>query len=152
MKYVIDKKKKKMKLMYYSIKMEGLDVKPKNNVKNLNIKARNVKIVDSKLRESYIKQRINKKIDKVISFMMKILNDDDTTEDDVGMVLDEINRLKGIVINKYKEHLNASEYKSLLTKLIMIEDEFKKTYNRKMFTSYIENAIYDGIRSEGRGR
>ncbi len=152
MKYVIDKNQEKMKLMYYSIKMEGLDVKPKNNVKNLNIKARNVKIVDSKLRESYIKQRINKKIDKVISFMMKILNDDDTTEDDVGMVLDEINRLKGIVINKYKEHLNASEYKSLLTKLIMIEDEFKKTYNRKMFTSYIENAIYDGIRSEGRGR
>jgi len=152
MKYVIDKNQEKMKLMYYSIKMEGLDVKPKNNVKNLNIKARNVKIVDSKLRESYIKQRINKKIDKVISFMMKILNDDDTTEDDVGMVLDEINRLKGIVINKYKEYLNASEYKSLLTKLIMIEDEFKKTYNRKMFTSYIENAIYDGIRSEGRGR
>lgn len=152
MKYVIDKNQEKMKLMYYSIKMEGLDVKPKNNVKNLNIKARNVKIVDSKLRESYIKQRINKKIDKVISFMMKILNDDDTTEDDVGMVLDEINRLKGIVINKYKEYLNASEYKSLLTKLIVIEDEFKKTYNRKMFTSYIENAIYDGIRSEGRGR
>jgi hypothetical protein len=84
--------------------------------------------------------------------MMRIINDDGTTDEDVGMVLDEMNRLKGIIINKYKEYMNASEYKSLLTKLIMIEDEFKKNYNNKMFTSYVQNAIYDGIRSEGRGR
>ncbi len=152
MKYVIDKNNEKMKLMYYSVKMDGLDVEPINNVKDLNIKARKVKLIDNKLRESYIKQRINKKIDKVINFMMRIINDDGTTDEDVGMVLDEMNRLKGIIINKYKEYMNASEYKSLLTKLIMIEDEFKKNYNNKMFTSYVQNAIYDGIRSEGRGR
>ena len=152
MKYVIDKKQEKMKLMYYDVKMDGLDVEPINNVKDLNIKAKKVKIVDKKLRESYIKQRINKKIDKIINFMMRIINDDDTSEDDVGMVLDEMNRLKGIIVNKYKEYINASEYKSLLSKLIMIEDEFKKNYNNKMFTSYIQNAIYDGIKEEGRSR
>ena len=152
MKYVIDKKQEKMKLMYYDVKMAGLDVEPINNVKDLNIKAKKVKLVDKKLRESYIKQRINKKIDKIINFMMRIINDDDTSEDDVGMVLDEMNRLKGIIVNKYKEYLNASEYKNMLTKLIMIEDEFKKNYNNKMFTSYIQNAIYDGIKEEGRSR
>lgn len=152
MKYVIDKKQEKMKLMYYDVKMDGLDVEPINNVKNLNIKAKKVKLVDKKLRESYVKQRINKKIDKIISFMMRIINDDDTSEDDVGIVLDEMNRLKGIIVNKYKEYINASEYKSLLSKLIMIEDEFKKNYNNKMFTSYIQNAIYDGIKEEGRSR
>ena len=152
MKYVIDKKQEKMKLMYYDVKMDGLDVEPINNVKNLNIKAKKVKLIDKKLRESYIKQRINKKIDKIISFMMRIINDDDTSEDDVGIVLDEMNRLKGIIVNKYKEFINASEYKSLLSKLIMIEDEFKKNYNNKMFTSYIQNAIYDGIKEEGRSR
>ncbi len=152
MKYVIDKKQEKMKLMYYDVKMDGLDVEPINNVKNLNIKAKKVKLIDKKLRESYIKQRINKKIDKIISFMMRIINDDDTSEDDVGIVLDEMNRLKGIIVNKYKEYINASEYKSLLSKLIMIEDEFKKNYNNKMFTSYIQNAIYDGIKEEGRSR
>ena len=152
MKYVIDKKQEKMKLMYYDVKMAGLDVEPINNVKDLNIKAKKVKLIDKKLRESYIKQRINKKIDKIINFMMRIINDDDTSEDDVGMVLDEMNRLKGIIVNKYKEYLNASEYKNMLTKLIMIEDEFKKNYNNKMFTSYIQNAIYDGIKEEGRSR
>ena len=84
--------------------------------------------------------------------MVKILNDDDTSEDDAGMVLDEVNKLKGIIINKYKEYLRVSEYKSMLSKLILIEEEFKKNYNQKMFSSYIQNAIYEEIRSEGRGR
>ena len=152
MKYVIDKNNEKMKLMYYSVKLVGLDVEPKNQVKNLRIKAKKVIIVDPELRESFIKQRINKKIDKVINFMLKILNDDGTSDEDAGMVLDEINKLKGIIINKYKEHMKISEYKSYLTKLIMIEEEFKKNYNQKMFSNYVQNAIYEEIRSEGRGR
>ncbi|MBQ6285083.1 MAG: hypothetical protein IJK67_02080 [Bacilli bacterium] len=152
MKYVIDKNNEKMKLMYYSVKLVGLDVEPKNDVKNLKIKAKKVVIVDPELRESYIKQRINKKIDKVIDFMLKILNDDGTSDDDAGMVLDEINKLKGIIINKYKEHMKITEYKTLLTKLIMIEEEFKKNYNQKMFSNYMQNVVYEEVRSEGRGR
>ncbi len=152
MKYVIYKNNEKMKLMYYSVKLVGLDVEPKNDVKNLKIKAKKVVIVDPELRESYIKQRINKKIDKVIDFMLKILNDEGTSDDDAGMVLDEINKLKGIIINKYKEHMKVSEYKTLLTKLIMIEEEFKKNYNQKMFSNYMQNVVYDEVKSEGRRR
>ena len=40
-------------------------------------------------------------MDKIITFMLRILNDDGTSEDDTGMVLDELNKLKGIIINKY---------------------------------------------------
>lgn len=152
MKYVISESNEKMKLMYYSVKLVGLDVMPKNDSKNVKIKAQKVIIVDPKLRESYIKQRINKKIDKVIDFMIKILNDDNTSDDDAGMVLDEVNKLKGIIINKYKEHLRVNEYKAILSKIFLIEDEFKKNYNNKMFSNYIQNAIYEEIRSEGRGR
>ena len=152
MKYVIDKNNEKMKLMYYTINLVGLDVTPKNDNDNIKIKAQKVIIVDPELRESYIKRRINKKIDKVINFMVKILNDDDTSEDDAGLVLDEVNKLKGIIVNKYKEYLKVSEYKTMLSKLILIEEEFKKNYNQKMFSSYIQNAIYEEIRSEGRGR
>jgi len=149
MKYVIDKNNEKMKLMTYSIKMTGLDVKPKNG--GSNIKAKNVKIIDPKLRESYIKQRVNKKIDKVIEFMVSLLNDEDSTDEDVGMVLDELTKLKGIIVNKYKEHMKKSDYKALLTKLIIIEEEFKRNYNQKLFTNYIQNSIYEEV-VEGRGR
>ena len=106
MKYVIEKNGKDMKLVYYSVNMVGLGVEPKNGVPGLTIKAKKVVLVDSKLRDAYIKQRINKKIDKVIKFMIRILNDEDTSDEDAGIVLDEINKLKGIIINKYKQLTN----------------------------------------------
>ena len=152
MKYVIEKNGKDMKLVYYSVNMVGLGFEPKNGVPGLTIKAKKVVLVDSKLRDAYIKQRINKKIDKVIKFMLRILNDEDTTEGDVGMVLDEINKLKGIVIKKYKEYMKVSEYKALLTKLIIIEEEFKKNYNQKLYMNYMNGSIYEEKISEGRSR
>lgn len=152
MKYVIEKNGKDMKLVYYSVNLVGLGVEPKNGVPGLTIKAKRVVLVDPELRDAYIKQRINKKIDKVIKFMLRILNDEDTTEGDVGMVLDEINKLKGIVIKKYKEYMKVSEYKALLTKLIIIEEEFKKNYNQKLYMNYMNGSIYEEKISEGRSR
>ena len=152
MKYVIEKNNEKMKLMYYSVKMIGLDVIPKNEVPGLKIKAKKIILIDPELRDSYIRQRIDKKIDKIINFMLRILNDDDTTEDDTGMVLDEINRLKGIIINKYREYMIDSDYKSILTKLILIEEELKKSYNEKKFLNYINNSCYEEEIISERGR
>ncbi len=152
MKYIIDKNNNDLKLMYYNVNMVGLNVIPKNDVPGLSIKANKVVIIDKDLTDSYIKQRINKKIDKIIKFMLKILNDDGTTEDDTGLVLDEINRLKGIIINKYKNYMEEAEYKSLLTKMILIEEEFKKSYNEKMYMNIINNNYYEEEIKAGRGR
>ena len=151
MKYIIDKKENNKKLMYYNVNMSGLEVKPINEVKNQVIKVGEVLLVDENLQHSYIKQRVNNKLDKIIKFMLQILNDDTTDEDDTAMVLGEINRLKGIVANKYRHFMKDAEYKSLLTKLILIEEEFKKNYNEKMFMTYNSN-IYEEEISEGRSR
>jgi hypothetical protein len=152
MKYVIDKNNSKFKLMYYNVSMVGLDVTPRNGASGVTIKAKKIILIDPSLRESYIRQRINKKIDKVIEFMLRILNDEDTTEGDVGMVLDEIAKLKGIIINKYREHMIESEYKSFLTKLIIVEEEFKKNYNQKIYMNYLSGSVYEEKISEGRSR
>ena len=100
MKYLIDKNNDDMRLMYYSVNMVGLNVNPINEVPGLKIKAKKVILIDDELQKNYIKKRINRKIDKIIKFMLRILNDEGTTDEDTGMVLDEINRLKGIIINK----------------------------------------------------
>lgn len=152
MKYVIDKSNNNMKLMYYNVKMNGLVVNPINQVEDLDIKAKNVLFVDKKLTDTYIKKRVNRKINKIINFMLRILNDDGTTEEDSGIVLDEINRLKGIVINKYKEYMIESEYKALLTRLILIEEEFKKSYNEKILMNYSNNNYYEEEIKTSRGR
>jgi len=151
MKYVIDKNNDDKKLTYYNVSMKGLEVSPINEVPNQKIIAGKVLLIDEYLQDSFIKQRINKKLDKIIKFMMRILNDDDSSEEDTGMVLDEINRLKGIVVNKYRHYMKDAEYKSLLTKLILIEEEFKKSYNEKIYMNMRSN-IYEEEISSYRGR
>ena len=152
MRYVIEHKGEEKKLTYHNVKIVGLSVTPKNNVKYLTIKADKIILIDPNLCETYIRRRINKKIDKVIKFMIKILNDEDTTDGDAGLVLDEVNKLKGIIINKYKEYMLESEYKTLLTKLILIEEEFKRNYNNKLYNTYGNNIYYEEEYSEGRSR
>ena len=152
MRDVIEHKGEEKKLTYHNVKIVGLSVTPKNNVKDLTIKADKIILIDPNLCETYIRRRINKKIDKVIKFMIKILNDEDTTDGDAGLVLDEVNKLKGIIINKYKEYMLESEYKTLLTKLILIEEEFKRNYNNKLYNTYGNNIYYEEEFSEGRSR
>lgn len=150
-KYIIDKDNPNEKLLYYNVDVVGLSVTLNKSVPGYKITAKKLTLVDPDLREAYIKQKINKKIDRVIKFMIKILNDEDTSDEDAGIVLDEINKLKGIIINKYKEYMIESEYKSLLTKLILIEEEFKKNYNQKTYLNYMTNSVYEEV-IQGRGR
>ena len=128
MKYVVIHKQKDSKLVYHDVNVDGLSVLPVNRVKNLSIKAKKVVLADPLLQTEYVKQRINRKIDKIIMAMLRILSEDDYSSEDAGMVLDEINKFKGIVINKYKKYLEINDYKSYLTKLILIEEEFQKKY------------------------
>lgn len=156
MTYVIDKGTDDLKLSYYNVNITGLDITPKNGYSGVSYKASKVTIIDPTLSTTYIKKRINKKIDKLIKFMLRILSDTDSSDGDVGMVLDEISRLKGIVFTKYKEHMKIEDYKNLLSKIIIVEEEFKKNYNQKMFIRQVNSrSSYNGFEeniSEGRSR
>ena len=147
MKYVIDRNNNDKKLTYYNVNVTGLEVSPVNEVPNQQIMVGKVLLTDKNLQDSFIKQRINKKLNKIIKFMIRILNDDDSSEEDTGMVLDEINRLKGIVLEKYRHYMTEVEYKNLLTKLILIEEEFKKSYNEKVFMTMNSNYYEEEISS-----
>ena len=151
MKYVVIHKQKESKLVYRNVNIDGLSVLPVNRVPNLSIKAKKVVISDEELQTKYVKQRINRKLDKIITFILRILEEDDTSSDDVNIVLDEISKFKGIVINKYKKYLSVSDYKSYLTKLILIEEEFKKSYNQKILDGYMRHYYVDEVTNE-RGR
>ena len=152
MKYVIDRESNNSKLMYYNVKINGLNVKPKNGILNAAIKSKNVVLIDPDLRLSYIKQRVNKKMDQIIDFMLHILNDENSGESYTGLVLDEINKLKGIIVNKYREYITETEYKTFLTKIFMLQDEFEKNYNSKIYRSYLNNYYIQQVEASSRGR
>lgn len=154
MTYKIENNTDDMKLNYYSVDINGLNVTP-SGTKADSMKITKITIADKELSNNYAKHRINKKIDKIIELMLKILENEGTSDEDAGMVLDEISRLKGIIYNKYKEHMKIDEYKALLSKLIILEEQFKKDYNQKIFLSHMANAIMSQNQeeiTEGRSR
>ncbi len=151
MKFKLEKSKEDLKLANYKVKIKGLEVEPINRVSNLSIKAKKIIITDDKLINSFIKQRINKKINKIVNFMINIINDNDS-DDDSGMVLDEINKLKGIIEKKYKEFLIINDYRNYINKLNIIEEEFQRSYREKMYASYLAGNYYEEEISNGRSR
>ena len=152
MKYIVNRKNKDLKLVNYNVDINGMKVKPINRVSGLTIKVDKITLVDPYLRDSYISQIIDKKTDKIVKFIMQILNDDISGEDDSGMVLDEINRLKGVIMKKYRLFMIEEEYKSALSKLFIIEEEIKKNYNQKVYMNYLSGYSYQEGYSSGRGR
>lgn len=156
MSYIVDKNNKDdFKLNYYNVNIKGLNVTPNGTTAD-NMKITKITIADPELSNNYAKRRINKKIDKLIELMLEILNDPGTSDEEGGMVLDEISRLKGIIFNKYKEHMKVEEYKNLLSKIILLEEQFKKDFNQKIFITNMRNNFinsdYNEEMSEGRSR
>ena len=152
MKYVIDKNNDNLKLVNYNVKISGMRVKPINNVKGLTIKAGRIVLVDSKLRDSYINQVIDKKLDKIVKFSLNILGDEDASDEDSGIVLDELNRLQGVIMNKYRQYMIEEDYRNKLSKIIIVEEEFKRNYNQKIYMNYLSGFSYQDEMSSGRGR
>ncbi len=105
MKYILDNKSDKIKSVTEN-NMNPLEIKTKG--KNI-LNASKVLIVDSELKDLYIKNKINKKLVTLLAKMQYILDNDEDGNTNVTIVLGEIDRLKSILINKYKEHLNIEE-------------------------------------------
>ena len=146
MKYILDNKSDKVKSVAEN-KLKALEIKTKGDNA---IKASKVLIVDSELKDIYIKNKINKKLVTILAKMQYILDNDDNDTTNATLVLGEIDRLKSILINKYKEHLKREEFSYLLKKLMIIEEEFKIKYNRKQI--YREMLMEDLDEMIGRGR
>ena len=74
--------------------------------------------------------------------ILLILNSDDSTDDDASMVLDETSKFKSIIINKYKKYISDKLYKTYMKKVIIMEEEFKRSYMYNKY--YLENEIVRG--------
>jgi uncharacterized UPF0160 family protein len=133
MKYILNRKEVNLEIIEFPTEVEGLEVSPQGNIEIPSIKIKNITLVDKKLVKSYVDQIISKKFEKLVKMMNKSLLDN-TDESDEGAMqaLDEIQKLKSRIVNKYKIHLTEKQYKDFLKKLLMMEEEFKMRYNQKI--------------------
>lgn len=128
MKYILDNKSDSINSVIEN-EITGLEIKSSGQ-SNI-IGSSKVTIVAPELKTDYIKQKLDKKIADLLYKMRALLEDPNSSDGDVVLVLDEMEKLKGILMNKYREHLEDSLYKSYLKKLMLTEDDFIKRYDIK---------------------
>ena len=145
MKYIIDENYKLGDITSVSYEIEGLKVSPNkySTVKSLEVKE--IVITDPLLINKFVKKKIDKKFTMIFKKMYYIINSEDSSSNDAAVLLDETAKLKSIIINKYKEHITIEEYKELLKKVIVLEEQFKKMYAEKEYERLMEQEEIRGI-------
>ena len=136
MEYVIYAKNKKSKVLYYKKDVDGLEIRPSS--KSFSINVDKMLLTDPELINEYISIRLEKKFKSIITKLYDLLNDDDASEDDISMLLDETEKFKEIVNTKYARFLDIQKKREFIAKIVLIEDELKKKY---MQIKYINDII-----------
>ena len=126
-KYYINKDKEDKSITYFEYdKMEGYDLSPKKGIKIEDaINVNKVVIINPTLAHKVAKKKIDLKFRKLVTLLNIIFETDDETGSNYHQGLDEVNRLRMELINKYKKHLEESEFDTMEKKLGILEHELK---------------------------
>lgn len=129
--------------------VDGYTFKPKAKSDSY-IRVKEVKIVDRIMIDKILTMKFDKLFKQVVAMALSILNDDDATEDDAEIVLDEVELVRQILLNRYQKFLNYEKEQLFLKKLRLIENEMRmKQVKIKQKAMYLQQ---QEEKSMGRGR
>ena len=118
--------------------LKGYDFKPKNKLSKEDIiNVDEMVIINPSLIEKLISKKCKKTLERILKLISFIYDDDETGEESVTLALNEIAKFKELLDTKYKEYMKEKEYKLMLKKLEILENEVKL---RKLYLNYKENS------------
>ena len=104
-------------------RLKGYTLNPKNNAKRTDvISVKNLNIIEQSFSENIAKKNVERKVQRLLILMMKVLDTDDT-DDDV-LVLDEADRIKSLLMNEYVRVLGEEYRINIINKIDYIISEF----------------------------
>ena len=146
--YKIDKDNKYQSVVQIR-DLDGYDFRPRNKVNQVTVSK--VTIVDNLMIDKILTIKFDKTFRRLIALAMRVLNDDDASDDDVRIVLDEEKLIKEILQNRYAKYIRHEKEILFLKKLKVIENEMRmKQIAIKKKAIYLEELEKE--RSKGRGR
>lgn len=147
--YLIVKEKNKKEIAYFEYdKLDGFNMTSKN--KNIKLKdAINVNkmvIVNPSMVEKLIDKKINIRMKKLVNLILNIYESDDDPGSSMMQALNEIEKFKREMINKYLNYMNKKQLSNLEDKIRMLESEVtKKSY--VINENSIEEEVYETRKS-----
>lgn len=141
--YIVEKNNSEIVHGYIDYRqIQGFKIKPGNNVPYDGVEVSHLTLVEPELIKKVLIKKTKRKLNTYLNFLMAIIEDDDTDEGALALVIEDAERYKRIIIEKYSKFLDKSYIRSLLRRLNVVE----KKLNEKMKSLVSENEAYIGRR------
>lgn len=151
--YSVVKKKTKIKGKISdgkSIKsLTGFKMASKNKVFNiLNCKIKNIKIMNKDMASILVSEKVKKIYNKLIIYLTNLFIEDDDTGDNYREALNQIEKFRLEIKNKYREYLKKNELSKMSKQLVILQ---KEATNRLLEIEYFYKT-YETERNNNRRR
>lgn len=128
--YSVDNKaKNKNKLIDKTeiIELEGFMMGSRNKTFKIDgNEVRDIKVVDTKLASALVNKQVSKKYEKLINYLTELLVDDDDSGDSYREALNQIEKFRQEIKNKYRKFLKQKELEMMSKKLVILQKEATK--------------------------
>lgn len=108
-------------------KIDGLEIKPKNNLKEESLKVNSMTVVNQVYIEKLLRKKTKRKLDYFLKYIISLMESDDdaTNPENLHLALDDLAHYKSIIEYKYRKYLDEKYTNLLLQKISMLEHEIK---------------------------
>ena len=142
---VKEKDSKEIKYFDYD-KLDGYNLKMKKDLHFMDaIDVNRVIIINPSFIDKVVTRKINAKFDRLINMIQIICeNDDDESGEGYRIALDEANKLKMELWNKYRKYLAKEKLDLMIKKIEILEDELNLRLNVLMNSLYEQEQLSRG--------
>ena len=136
--YIIKKNDKIQEMIYYNYSSNGYNLKTKNNMQN-KLKINKIVIVKPSLVDKLITIKFKEKYKRLVMIVLSIMHASDTSEGDCIIALDEITKLKEILLYRYHNKIKQEKENLFLEQL----ESFERSLNEKLAQINAFNHMFD---------
>ena len=151
--FLVIKNKDSKAIKYFEYdKLNGYKVHPKQNVKFSNaINVNKMVIINPTLIEKIVDRKIKHKFNNLINLLSFVYESEDaSTSDGLDLALNEAERFRMEIINKYKSYLTEEKLDLMKKKIDILEDEIK--LRREYFINEQMSREFYSEKKEGKSR
>jgi len=119
-----DNKTKELVVLDYN-KLNGYEFSPKNSSEYIGLNVNKMIVIKPSFVEKVLKKKVKRKLDLYLQFIVGILDEEDTDPTNLRIVLDDVERYRRTIINKYQLYLDEKYVNLLLKKIDLLSHEIK---------------------------
>lgn len=147
-KFLVVKEKNSKEIKYFDYdKLDGYNLKAKKDLHFMDaIDVNRIIIINPSFIEKIATKKINAKFDRLINMIQVVCDneEDDETGEGYRIALDEANKLKMELWNKYKKYISEEKLDLMTKKIEILEDELKLRLNVLMNSLYEQENLNKG--------